>query len=102
MHALTAGTKFGTTQGSGWRQSGDPHTSIVTLHEIFRGAQVGSGGAAIPPFQAMTDNFKANWVNMLFAMAGLKFAKVVIGKSAARRDINKLVDAVGVGSIVRA
>lgn len=86
--------------GSGWQQTGDPHSKMITMKEMLQGAQSGSG---ISIGQAVQSNIKNNWVKGVAGMILIPMA-FRIGKNVARPAIsrtNRLLKDVGIGKTVK-
>jgi len=101
-HFLTAGTRMGVSQSSGWRVTGDAHGSVITLQEILGGAQT-AGGSPSNPFTAMGNNLRSNFLPLVFSLAGVKIAGKLITRLGISRQFNALTGKRGLGlqSMVR-
>lgn len=97
---FTSGYMQGSSSGSGWQKTGDPHQQMITMKEMLQGGQSGSG---IPIGQAIQSNIKNNWVKGVAGMILIPMA-FRIGKNVARPAIsrtNRLLKDVGIGKTVK-
>ena len=96
---LTAGTSMNDMRSSGWEQSGDPHSSRITLKEIMQGAQVGSG---ISINNAFMSNLKANAVPLIASVILIPVA-FNVGSKLLRKPVilpaNRLLKSVGLKDV---
>jgi len=97
---LLAGTSFSDTYVSGYRNSGDPFNSIITLGEIFKGNQ---GAASRPPVgeQLMT-NLKANWLPLSMSVIGIPIIAGVATKLLRKPVIlpaNRMLKSIGLKDV---
>jgi hypothetical protein len=96
---LTAGTSLNPSRGmSGWAASGDPHHNIITLRELFAGKQ--TSGQSIN--DAVTQNFKANWLPMTVAVVGIPIVANVATKLLRKPVIlpaNRMLKSVGLKDV---
>ena len=80
---------------SGWDNDGSAHNQKVTLRELFNGGQVGS---TISLGDAVTNNFKANWIPLTIAVVGIpaiaKVATKVLRKPVLT-PANRMLKATG-------
>jgi len=82
---LTAGTSLNKSTGiSGWSQSGDPHSKMITLQEIMQGSQSGSGHTIN---SIVMDNVKANWLPLTVAVVGIPIVAKVATKLLRKSTI---------------
>jgi hypothetical protein len=85
---------------AGWAKSGDPHAKRITLEELVKGVQRGSG---VSPIDAMWSNIQNGWLQATLSSValgvGFKFGKKLLARP--RRAINKNLKMVGLGSTVK-
>ena len=99
---FTAGTQFNTTMNAaGWSASGDPHLNRITLQEVIKGGQKLGGQFDESIANAVVQNVMSNAIPMILSIGGLKVADKLLTKAGVWRNTNKMLDAVGVKSIVR-
>ena len=96
---LTLGTSLNKGGSSGWQQTGDPHSTLITLQEIFAGSQTGSG---ISINNAIMKNIKANWLPMTVAVVGIPIVANVATKLLRKPVIlpaNRMLKSVGIKEV---
>jgi len=97
---LTAGTRFNTSMAA----SGTSH-EWITLKELTSGVQYSGANPTTgktAPLEQMGQNLQMNFLPLIISMIGIKVAQKVISKLQVTRSFNKLSDAVGMGSVIRA
>ena len=96
---LTLGTSMNKGNASGWQQTGDAHSTLITLQEIFAGSQQGSG---ISINNAIMKNIKANWLPMTVAVVGIPIVANVATKLLRKPVIlpaNRMLKSVGLKDV---
>jgi hypothetical protein len=92
---FTAGSSMNAMYQSGWDNDGNAHNQKVTLRELFAGSQVGSTTSLS---DAVTNNFKANWLPLTIAVIGIpaiaKVATKVLRKPVLT-PANRMLKATG-------
>lgn len=95
----------GYTSGSGVSSS-----EVVTLQEMIAGTQLATGtvgnmpaaAGTNSPFTQIGENAQANFLPMIFGLAGIKITQKLVRKMGTARSFNRLSDAIGTGDLIRA
>jgi len=99
---LFAGTAFSDKSRSGWQTSGDPHTKIITLNELFRGEQYASStGTPVGFGTAIAENARANAMPLIAGAVlipvGFKLVKKFTRKP--RTATNRILKMAGLNEV---